>query len=131
MTTAVKSLAMTAPNSSALGGFIGDLRRSLKIRQSDVARRAGVSRQWIGALEQGKPTLELGLVLRTLEVLGLEITLHPIDPLPPWMVKHARDAQAKQFALQARRRARRKTRRELARLNTLAMNAPKVVVDLE
>ena len=131
MATGVKSLVMAAPNAMALGDFVGTLRRGLKIRQADLALRAGVSRQWIVAFEQGKPTLEVGLVLRTLETLGLEIEISPRDPPPAWMIKLAREAQAKQYAIQARRRARRKTRREAERLNRLAMNAPRVFVDLE
>lgn len=103
----------------------GDLRRGLKIRQADLARRAGVSRQWIVAMEQGKPTLEVGLVLRTLEVLGLELTLKPLDPAPAWMIKALRDAQQKRYEIQCRRRARRKTKREAERLRRLAANATK------
>ncbi len=122
-----EALAMPAPNIAALGGFVADLRRSLQIRQADLALRAGVSRQWIVALEQGKPTLEVGLVLRTLETLGLEVAVTPLDPPPPWMIKLAREAQAKQYAIGARRRARRRTRREAERLNRLAANAPKSV----
>ena len=72
--------AMPAATAMDLAQIAGDLRRGLKIRQADLARRAGVSRQWIVAMEQGKPTLEVGLVLRTLEVLGLELTLKPLDP---------------------------------------------------
>ncbi len=34
-------------------------RRFLMLKQGDVARACGVSRQWISALEHGKPTLEL------------------------------------------------------------------------
>jgi len=122
-------LMMRMPNAMALGDFVGDLRRGLKIRQADLALRAGVSRQWIVAFEQGKPTLEVGLVLRTLETLGLEVEIKPRDPPPAWMIKLAREAQAKQYALQVRRRARRRTQREAERLNRLAMNAPKGVVD--
>ncbi len=122
-----EGLAMPTPNIMALGDAICDLRRGLKIRQADLALRAGVSRQWIVALEQGKPTLEVGLVLRTLETLGLAVTLTPADPPPAWMIKLAREAQAKQYAIAARRRARRRMRREAERLNRLAQNAPKSV----
>ncbi|WP_158810896.1 helix-turn-helix domain-containing protein [Beijerinckia sp. L45] len=118
-----ETLSMPTPNSMVLGSFVCDLRRSLKIRQADLAQRAGVSRQWIVALEQGKPTLEVGLVLRTLETLGLDVTLTPVDPPPAWMLKLSRAAQAKQAAVAARRRAKRRTRREAERLNRLALNA--------
>jgi y4mF family transcriptional regulator len=122
---------MFAANSMDFGHIAADVRRARKIRQADLALRAGVSRQWIVALEQGKPTLEIGLVLRALETLGLEIDVKPIDPPPAWMIKLHREAQAKAYAIQARRRARRKTRREAERLRKLAANAPKVRVDWE
>ena len=83
MAGTIEDLKMETPNSMALGGFVCNLRRGLKIRQADLALRAGVSRQWIVALEQGKPTLEVGLVLRTLETLGLEVSVTPVDPPPP------------------------------------------------
>lgn len=41
--------------------------------QDDPAKRVRVSRQWIIEAEKGKPRLELGLVLRTLDALGLAL----------------------------------------------------------
>lgn len=37
--------------------------------------RAGVSRKWVYEFEAGKPTAELRLILRTLDVLGLTLEL--------------------------------------------------------
>ncbi len=51
----------------------GRLRAGLS--QEQVAARAGVSRQWVGELERGKPTAELGLVLGLLDALELNIEL--------------------------------------------------------
>ncbi len=51
------------------------LRRSWS--QADLAERARVSRQWIVAIEGGKQTAELALVLRTLTALGLMIDIAP------------------------------------------------------
>ena len=48
-------------------------RRQLKLRQIELAKEAKVGREWLVDLEHGKPTVELGLVLRTLETLGLEV----------------------------------------------------------
>lgn len=56
---------------SALGALIRARRRELKLDQATLAARAGVSRPWLSAVEKGKPTAELGLVLRTLAALGL------------------------------------------------------------
>ncbi len=59
-------------------------RRQLKLKQADVAQKVGVGRQWIGALEARKPGLELSLVLRTLDALGVDIMICPRDPAPAW-----------------------------------------------
>jgi HTH-type transcriptional regulator/antitoxin HipB len=58
-----------------LGFAIRDRRRRLKLDQNDLAERVGVSRKWIVDVEKGKPRVELGLVLRTLDALGLRLTL--------------------------------------------------------
>lgn len=50
-------------------------RKRLGLTQSAIAERAGVSRDWIVGLEKGKPTVEVGLVFRTLRTLGLAIHL--------------------------------------------------------
>ncbi|MHB8329366.1 MAG: type II toxin-antitoxin system Y4mF family antitoxin [Acidimicrobiales bacterium] len=50
-------------------------RQDLSLSQADLARRAGVSRQWINAFEAGKPTAEFGLVIRVLDALGLSLGL--------------------------------------------------------
>jgi len=42
---------------------------------SELARRAHVSRQWISEFEAGKPTAELGLVIRLLDALELRLTV--------------------------------------------------------
>ena len=50
-------------------------RKSLGWTQSELANRAHVSRQWISEFEAGKPTAELGLVIRLLDALELRITV--------------------------------------------------------
>jgi HTH-type transcriptional regulator/antitoxin HipB len=50
-------------------------RKSLGWTQSELANRAHVSRQWISEFETGKPTAELGLVIRLLDALDLRLTL--------------------------------------------------------
>jgi len=37
-----------------------------------------VSRRWLSDLEAGKATAEIGLVLRTLDALGIELDASPI-----------------------------------------------------
>ncbi|MGC1513225.1 MAG: helix-turn-helix transcriptional regulator [Acidimicrobiales bacterium] len=52
-------------------------RQSLGLSQADLATRAGVSRPWLSDVEAGKPTAEIGLVLRLVDALGLRLDLTP------------------------------------------------------
>jgi HTH-type transcriptional regulator/antitoxin HipB len=47
--------------------------------QAELAKRTGVSRKWIYEFEAGKPTAELGLLLRVLDALDLAVELTPSD----------------------------------------------------
>ena len=51
--------------------------------QADLARRTGVSRQWVAAVERGKPRAELGLILRTFNVLDMPI-MFGVDDWSRW-----------------------------------------------
>lgn len=64
---------------SSLGAAIRDRRESNGTTQADLARQAGVSRQWLSQLENGKTSVEFGMVLVVLGVLGLHIGLAPAD----------------------------------------------------
>ena len=66
-----------------LGLAIRDRRCKLKLSQSELARKAGVGRQWVVAIEHGKSRAELGLVLRTLSALNLPLAIDPGDRRPP------------------------------------------------
>jgi HTH-type transcriptional regulator / antitoxin HipB len=57
-----------------LGALIRDRRLGLGFDQAELAKRVGVSRLWINQVERGKPGASVGLVLRTLMVLGIELT---------------------------------------------------------
>ncbi|HEY8287155.1 MAG TPA: helix-turn-helix domain-containing protein [Chloroflexota bacterium] len=50
-------------------------RTDLDLSQAELARRAGVSRKWISEFEAGKPTAEVGLVIRVLDELGIVLDL--------------------------------------------------------
>jgi HTH-type transcriptional regulator/antitoxin HipB len=54
-------------------------RRELGLSQSEVAARAHVSRPWISEFESGKPSAEIGLVIRLLDTLELRLTIAEID----------------------------------------------------
>lgn len=45
------------------------------LSQSELARRAGVSRKWVNEFEAGKPAAELHLVMRVLDAVGLRLAL--------------------------------------------------------
>jgi len=60
------------------GNRISRARRDAGLNQTELAAKVGVGRNWISAVEQGKAKAELGLVLRTLRALGLELMPQPI-----------------------------------------------------
>ena len=48
-------------------------RKRLKLDQSSLAKRMGVSRHWLIEVEHGHPRAELGLVLRAVDALGIHL----------------------------------------------------------
>jgi len=60
-----------------MGHTIAEQRKKLKMNQTDLSRRAGVSRATLDALENGRAG-ELGFskLSKILAALGLELTLH-------------------------------------------------------
>ena len=56
-----------------LGAVLRDRRKRLKLDQSSLAKRIGVSRQWVIEVEHGHARAELGLVLRALDALGIRL----------------------------------------------------------
>jgi HTH-type transcriptional regulator / antitoxin HipB len=56
-----------------LGAIVRDRRKQLKLDQATLAKRVGVSRQWIIEVERGHPRAELSLVLRAIDVLGIHL----------------------------------------------------------
>lgn len=56
-------------------------RGELGLSQEHVAQLAGVSRKWLSEFEQGKVNVDLGLVLRVLEVLDLEFSIESKAPV--------------------------------------------------
>jgi HTH-type transcriptional regulator/antitoxin HipB len=77
-----KKVAMNVRTPRDLGSAVRAQRRALGLDQASLAQRSGVSRQWIIGLEQGKPRVELTLVLRTLRVIGLTLDIAPEDAAP-------------------------------------------------
>jgi len=60
-----------------LGGIVRSFRKESGADQVRAAGLAGVGVRFLGDLERGKPNLRLGLVLRVLERLGLEVWIAP------------------------------------------------------
>jgi HTH-type transcriptional regulator/antitoxin HipB len=63
-----------------LGAAIREARAKDGLTQTDLARRAGVSREWLSRLENGHPRLETQLVLDTLAAAGLVLTASETPP---------------------------------------------------
>ncbi|MPZ36382.1 MAG: helix-turn-helix domain-containing protein [Rhodospirillales bacterium] len=63
-----------------IGLTIRRRRQELGLGQQALADRVGVSRQWIVEIEQGKPRAEVGLLLRTLASIALQISITPQEP---------------------------------------------------
>lgn len=64
---------MQVKTTSDIGSLIRARRTQLRWSQEELATRVGVSRLWLVQLEKGKPTAQIGLVLRTLKELGLAL----------------------------------------------------------
>jgi HTH-type transcriptional regulator/antitoxin HipB len=60
-----------------LGHLIRDRRRQAKLSQQELATRIGASRKWVIDIEGGKRTVELSLVLSTLNALGIRLDVQP------------------------------------------------------
>jgi y4mF family transcriptional regulator len=56
-----------------LGAVIRDRRKQLKFDQSTFSKKIGVSRQWVIEIERGHARAELGLVLRALDFLNINL----------------------------------------------------------
>lgn len=62
-----------------LGRLIRDQRKRQGLRQTDLAAIIGASHVFVGDVEKGKPSVQLGRVLRLLDELGLELHLSVPD----------------------------------------------------
>lgn len=62
---------MFVRSARTLGILLREQRRRRGLTQAQLARRAGVSRQWLNGVERGREGAELGRVLRTLASAGI------------------------------------------------------------
>jgi HTH-type transcriptional regulator / antitoxin HipB len=65
---------MTIRTPADFGHLIRSARKKQRLDQLTLARKTGVSRLWLVQIEKGKARAEIGLVLRTLEVLGISLS---------------------------------------------------------
>lgn len=56
-----------------LGRLIRQQRKRQRLRQADLAAMIGASHVFLGDVEKGKPTVQLGRVLTLLDELGLAL----------------------------------------------------------
>jgi y4mF family transcriptional regulator len=73
---------MRITNARDLGLIVRQARQDRGQTQAALAAAAKVSRRWLSDLEAGKPTAEFGLVLRTLDTLGLGLDAFAVEPTP-------------------------------------------------
>lgn len=70
---------MQVRTASAIGATIRSRRRELQLGQEELARKIGATRQWLIAIEKGKDTAEIGMVLRVLAALGLDLDVRTVS----------------------------------------------------
>lgn len=75
-------LSMRIKTPEMLGELVRDQRKMRGWSQTSLAEKVGVSRLWISQFENGKASVELGLVLKTLRELNLGLTAVPIQINP-------------------------------------------------
>lgn len=63
-----------------IGLLARDQRKAAGLTQAQLAEHVGASREWIRQLESGKPGLKLGLTLRALSALGIELNADSPEP---------------------------------------------------
>lgn len=60
-----------------LGNVIREARKRARLDQETTADLIGVGPRFLSEVERGKPSARLGLVLKVLERLGLEVWVSP------------------------------------------------------
>ncbi len=66
-----------------IGRIIRGARIVEGLSQSQLAAKFGTTQSWISEIENGKATAELGMVLKVMSFLQIEVDLTPPGLLPP------------------------------------------------
>jgi len=61
---------MNIKNPEQLGSIIRARRKQLKVTQTELAMTCGTGLRFIGDLENGKPTCQIGKICQVLQALG-------------------------------------------------------------
>jgi y4mF family transcriptional regulator len=69
----VASSALSGPEE--IGARVRQRRRALELTQAELAARAGVGKRFMVEVEQGKPTLEVGKLMRVVAACGLTLSI--------------------------------------------------------
>jgi y4mF family transcriptional regulator len=69
--------AVVVRTSAQLGSAVRERRKTLALKQEDVAGLGGTGNRFIVDLEGGKPTMQIQKVMDILDLLGLELTVRP------------------------------------------------------
>jgi len=56
-----------------IGALIRAERRKTRLSQAQLAQRLGATQRWLSQAENGKSTAEIGMVLRVLNILGVQL----------------------------------------------------------
>ncbi len=67
----------TVTDPPALGRLLRETRRALGLTQPKLALSAGVGVRFLVDIEKGKPTAQIGKIMRVLAALGIELQLSP------------------------------------------------------
>ncbi|MBV9428243.1 MAG: helix-turn-helix transcriptional regulator [Bradyrhizobiaceae bacterium] len=67
----------TVSDPLALGRSLRETRRALGLTQPKLALSAGVGVRFLVDIEKGKPTAQIGKIMRVLAALGIEMQLSP------------------------------------------------------
>lgn len=70
-------MIQTVSDPPALGRLVRETRRTLGLTQPKLALSAGVGVRFLVDIEKGKPTAQIGKIMRVLAALGIELQLSP------------------------------------------------------
>jgi y4mF family transcriptional regulator len=76
---APKPPALALNEARALGDAIRRQRKQLNLDQRELAFAANVSPRTVFAIEKGKPTVRIDMLIRVLAAVGLKLTIEPRD----------------------------------------------------